>query len=368
MKLNGFVYDARTPRIVFGAGSRSSIARECERLGVERLLVVCTPGRVGLVAELQQLAIGRIGGVFAHARQHVPTNDLDAARIEEASAGTDGYLAIGGGSATGFAKALALQSGFPIIALPTTYSGSEMTPVWGITEAGRKITGRDDRVLPRTVIYDAELTLTLPPEIAAPSGLNALAHCVGALGAPDADPITSLFAEEGIRVMSAAIPVITRTPEDVAARSDAMYAACLSGLALGATRMGLHHRLAHLLGGTFGLSHAETHAVLLPQTVSRSSVDSRDAMARIARALGTADAARGLYDLAGRIGVRRSLRELGMREDQVPQATAAAAAMERERDGAWSEARLHALLQAAYAGHPPEPDAAARIRLGEGAQ
>lgn len=368
MKLDRFVYDARSPRIVFGAGSRSSIAQECERLGVERALVVCTSGRVGLVTELQQLVSGRIGGVFAHARQHVPIHDLGAAQAEEASAGTDGYLAIGGGSATGFAKALALQSGLPIIALPTTYSGSEMTPVWGITEAGRKITGRDDRVLPRTVIYDPELTLTLPPEIAGPSGLNALAHCVGALSARDADPITSLFAEEGIRVMSAALPVIARTPDDVAARSEAMHAACLSGLVLGATRMGLHHRLAHLLGGTFGLSHAETHAVLLPQTVSRGSVAARDAMARIARALGTADAARGLYDLAGRIGARRSLRELGMREDQVPQAAAAAAAMERERGEAVSEARLNELLQAAYSGHPPEPDAAARIRLGEGAQ
>lgn len=368
MKLDGFVYDARTPRIVFGAGSRSSIAQECERLGVERALVVCTPGRIGLAVELQQLTAGRVGGVFAHARQHVPTSDLDAAQAEEASAGTDGYLAIGGGSATGFAKALALQSGFPIIALPTTYSGSEMTPVWGITEAGRKITGRDDRVLPRTVIYDAELTLTLPPEIAGPSGLNAMAHCVGALSAPDADPINSLFAEEGIRVMSAALSVIAGAPDDVAARSEAMYAACLSGLALGATRMGLQHRLAHLLGGTFGLPHAETHAVLLPQTVWRSSADSRDAMARVARALGAADAARGLYDLAGRIGAPQSLRELGMREDQVPQAAAAAAAMERERGEAWSEARLTELLQAAYAGHPPQLDAATRIRRGEGAQ
>lgn len=365
MKLDGFVYDARTPRIVFGAGARSSIAQECDRLGMERGLVVCTPGRIDLVVELQQLASGRIGSVFAHARQHVPTNDLDAARAEEASAGTDGYLAIGGGSATGFAKALALQSGFPIIALPTTYSGSEMTPVWGITEAGRKITGRDDRVLPRTVIYDAEVTLTLPPEVAGPSGLNAMAHCVGALSAPDTNPITALLAEEGIRVMSTALPVIARTPDNVAARSEAMYAACLSGHALGATRMGLHHRLAHLLGGSLNLPHAETHAVLLPQTASRGGADSRDAMARVARALGTTDAARGLYDLAGRIGAPRSLRELGMREDQVPQAAAAAAAMEQERGGAWSELGLLALLQAAYAGHPPEPDATTRIRLGE---
>ena len=368
MKPDGFVYDARAPRIVFGAGSRSSIAGECERLGVERVLVVCTPGRIDLVADLQQLAAGRIGGVFAHARQHVPTIDLDAARAEEASAGTDGYLAIGGGSATGFAKALALQSGYPIIALPTTYSGSEMSPVWGITEACRTITGRDERVHPRTVIYDAEVTLTLSPEIAAPSGLNAMAHCVGALCAPDTSPIIALFAEEGIRVMSAALPVIAHTPENVAARSDAMYAACLSGLALGATRMGLHHRLAHLLGGSYNLPHAETHAVLLPQTASHSGARSPDAMARIARALGAPDAARGLYDLAGRIGAPRSLHELGMREDQVSQAVAAAAAMERERGEAWSEAGVHELLQAAYAGHPPEPVAAARIRLGEGAQ
>ena len=357
MRLYEFVHDARTPRIVFGAGARSRIAAECERLGMERALAVCTPGRQNLVAELEQLADGIIGGVFAHAKQHVPTIDLDAARAEEISARADGYLAIGGGSATGFAKALALQSGLPIIVLPTTYSGSEMTPVWGITEGGRKITGRDDRVLPRTVIYDAELTLTLPPRLAGASGLNAIAHCVWALGAPDANPLSSLFAEEGIRAMALALPAIARAPEDIAARSEAMYGACLSGLALAATRMGLHHRLAHLLGGTFGLSHAETHAVLLPHTVSRAGPDAREALVRVARALDAADAARGLYDLAGRIGVPRTLRELGMREERIPQAAAAAAAMERDRDGAWSEAVLLELLQAAYVGRAPEPSA-----------
>lgn len=357
MMLQEFIHDARMPRIVFGAGARSRIAGECERLGVERAFAVCTPGRASVVTELEKLADGRVGAVFAHARQHVPSVDLDAARAQETSARTDGYLAIGGGSATGFAKALALQSGYPIIVVPTTYSGSEVTSVWGITEGGRKITGRADRALPRTVIYDPELTLTLPPRLAGPSGLNAIAHCVGALCAPDSSPLTSLFAEEGIRAMAGALPLIAQAPEDITARSDAMYGACLSGLALSATRMGFHHRLAHLLGGSFGLPHAETHAVLLPYTVSRIGPDSWEPLARVARCLGAVDAAHGLYDLAGRVGAPRSLRELGMSEEQIPRAAAAAAAMEHEKGGAWNEAALHELLQAAYAGRPPEPEA-----------
>jgi maleylacetate reductase len=354
LTVGGFVHEARTPRVVFGAGARVRLEAEAERAGLERLLAVCTPGRASLVAELSAAAGGRIVGIFDRARQHVPAADLQAARAAAGAARADGYLAFGGGSAIGFAKALALHGGQPIIALPTTYSGSEVTPVWGITDSGRKMTGRDERVLPWTVIYDAELTLSFPPEAAAASGMNAIAHCAEALYAPDANPLTSLHAEEGIRFMSAALPAIVRSPRDMTARSDALYGAWLSGLALGAVRMGIQHRLAHLLGGSFGLPHAETHAVLLPYTMWEKVREAPDALHRMARALGADDATTGLHALSRRIGAPESLRSIGMRAEQVAQAAALAVATERDAGEPRSETALYALLDAAWAGRPPQ--------------
>lgn len=345
------------PRVVFGVGGRARVAAEAERLGIRRLFAVCTPGRADTVRELLRTTGRTIVGVFDGARQHVPIADLEAARIAEAAAKPDGYVSIGGGSATGFAKALALGTGLPIIAIPTTYAGSEVTPVWGMTDRGEKTTGHNDRVLPRTVIYDAELTLTLPPNVAAASGMNAIAHCVGALHSPDSDPITSLFAEEGIRTMAMALPAIARTPDDITVRSHALYGACLAGLALGSVRMGLHHRLAHLLGGTFGLPHAETHAVLLPYTVLLKIPDAPDRKVRIARALGCEDAVAGLFALARRAGAPESLRAVGLRRDQIAEAAVRAADIERSAGNPGREAELRQLLRAAYAGEPPDPGA-----------
>lgn len=352
-----FVHDTQTPRVVFGAGARAHLAGEAERLGIQRLLVVCTPGRTALAEELSATSGGRIAGVFNRARQHVPSEDLETARAAAITAGADAYVSIGGGSAIGFAKALALHSGHPIIALPTTYSGSEVTPVWGVTDGGKKTTGRDARVLPRSVIYDAELTLSFPPELAGPSGMNAVAHCAEALYAPDASPLTSLYAEEGIRVMAAALPAIVKSPRDIAARSEALYAAWLGGLALGAVRMGLHHRLAHLLGGNFGLPHAETHAVLLPYTMQEKLSEAPDALRRMAHVLGAEDAPTGLYGLGRQVGVPESLRAIGMRDNQVAQAAALAVAAERDAGEPRPEAALRALLQAACSGQPPGPGA-----------
>lgn len=352
--IHEFVHHARMPRVVFGAGTRGRLAAEAELLGLERLLLVCTPGRAAVAAELSEVAGGRIAGVFDGARQHVPAADLSAAQAAETEAGADGYLAVGGGSAIGLAKALALQSGRPMIALPTTYSGSEVTLVWGMTEGGRKTTGRDWGVLPRTVIYDAELTLSFPPRLACPSGMNAIAHCVEALYAPDANPLTSLHAEEGIRVLAAALPAIADAPEEIVPRSRALFGAWLGGLVLAAVQMGLHHRLAHLLGGSFGLSHAETHTVLLPYTTLETMPEAPDAFSRMARALGADDAPTGFHDLARRIGAPGSLRDIGMREEQVAQAAALAVIVERDAGKPRTEAALHALLQAAFTGQSPQ--------------
>lgn len=315
-----FTLDASFPRVVFGVGSFGSIGAEAERLGVERVLVVGTPGRAILLDDAIRLLGARSAGIFGEAVPHVPSGIAARARECAVSAKSDCILAVGGGSAIGVAKAVALTTGLPIIAVPTTYSGSEMTPVWGLTEDAVKVTGRDARVQPRTVIYDPELTLGLSASTSVATGMNAIAHCVEALYAPDANPLTSMMAEEGISVLSHSLPLIADAPRDLGARTHALYGSWLAGSALGAVQMGLQHKLSHTLGGTFGLSHAETHAVLLPHTAAYNADAAREAMLRIARALGGDDAPGALFDLNRRIGSLASLAALGMQITELERA------------------------------------------------
>jgi maleylacetate reductase len=268
--------------------------------------------------------------VDTRAAMHVPAPLADAVRADVARAGADLLVAVGGGSPVGMAKAVALAGGPPIVAVPTTYAGSEMTPIWGVTRGGAKETGRDERVRPRAVLYDPALTLDLPPRVAGPSALNAAAHAVEALYAPDASPLVALAAAEGLRALAAAAPRVVRAPADLAARTEALYGAWLAGLALGASTMGLHHKLCHVLGGAFGLPHAETHAVVLPHAAAYNAPAAAAAMAAAAGALGAGDAPAALHalaaDVAAATGAPASLRALGLREADLDRAAAAAAA------------------------------------------
>jgi maleylacetate reductase len=259
-------------------------------------------------------------GVFDGAVMHVPVEVAEAARDKARKLEADCCVAIGGGSTTGLAKAIALTSELPILSIPTTYAGSEMTPIWGLTESGVKKTGRDLRVLPKTVIYDPALTLSLPVAMSVTSGINAVAHCVEALYARDANPIISLIAEEGIRALAGSLPEIVAQPNNLEARSNALYGAWLGGVSLGAVGMALHHKLCHTLGGTFNLPHAETHTVVLPHAVTYNASAAPEAIEHIARALGTRSAAGGVYDLAASLGAPLSLQALGMTRDQLDRA------------------------------------------------
>jgi alcohol dehydrogenase class IV len=318
--MQSFVYDQLPGRVVFGAGSLDSLAAEADRLGLSKLLVLSTPGQVRL-AELAAERFGqRAVGLHPHARMHVPVEAARAALAEALRLGVDGAVAIGGGSTIGLGKAIALETGLPIIAIPTTYAGSEMTPIYGLTEGGAKKTGRDAKVLPRTVIYDPVLTLDLPVRASGPSGMNAIAHCAEALYAENANPVISLLAEEGIRALAHALPKIAASPRDLQARSDALYGAWLAGVSLGAVGMALHHKLCHTLGGSFNLPHAEIHAIVLPHAIAYNRAAAPPAMARIASALGADDAADGLYDLAARLGAPLALEEIGLKEQDLDQA------------------------------------------------
>lgn len=364
-----FIYQAQSPRVVFGAGSLQHLEREIDQLGARRALVLSTPQQ----AAAAQAVVDRLGhravGLYAQAVMHVPIETARAARAEAARLQADCAIALGGGSTIGLGKAIALESGLPIVAIPTTYAGSEMTPIYGITEAGLKKTGRDPRVLPRTVIYDPELSSTLPVALSATSGMNAMAHAVEGLYASDSNPILDLMAEEGIRALAAALPQIRQQPAQSAqsaqqmaatplgeARAQALYGAWLCGSVLGQVSMALHHKLCHTLGGTYNLPHAETHTVVLPHALAFNLPQVPLAAQRIARALGLPHAglaAAGLYDLARSLGTPLGLRELGLQERDLDRVCELALTQQYPNPRPLEKNALRQLLQMAYEGIRP---------------
>ena len=350
-----FVYVAQPSRVVFGAGALSQLGAEIERLGATRALVLSTPEQADSARRVAALLGGRAAGLFAKAVMHVPIETAREARDEARRVGADCAVAIGGGSTTGLGKAIALDSGLPIVAIPTTYAGSEMTPIYGLTEGGVKKTGRDPRVLPRTVIYDPELTLTLPLALTVTSALNAIAHAAEGLYAHDGNPITALMAEEGIRACAAALPRLAADARDLDARGDALYGAWLCGSVLGTVAMGLHHKLCHTLGGSFGLPHAEVHTVILPHALAYNAAQAPAAMRAIARALGAADAAAGVFELAARHGAPTSLKALGMPADGLDRAADLAVQTPYPNPRPLERDALRALLQRAFDGSAPQP-------------
>jgi maleylacetate reductase len=351
--MQAFTYNALPARVVCGPGRIAELPDEVRRLNLQRVLVLCTPNQTQLASVIAQLLGTLAVGIHAEAVMHVPDAVAHAA-IERARAlAADGIVAVGGGSTIGLGKAIALETSLPVIAVPTTYAGSEMTPIWGITRNGVKTTGRDARVLPRTVIYDAELTLRLPVAVSVTSGFNAIAHCVEGLYSQDANPVGSLMAAEGIRALAQSLPVIVAKPQDADARSLALYGAWLSGTVLGMVGMALHHKICHTLGGSFNLPHAEVHTVMIPQVTAFNSKAAPAAMARLAAALGCTDAAGGLYDLAVRLQAPQSLRALGMRETDLDSAADLATRNPYYNPRAVTRDNVRDLLQAAYEGKRP---------------
>ncbi|WP_371405704.1 maleylacetate reductase [Kribbella sp. NBC_00662] len=322
----GFVHTFLPGRVVFGAGALDRVAAEVETVGVRRALVVATKSArdAADVVEVQlgDGFAGRIDGVA----QHVPTAVAEHARGKARDVSADGVIAIGGGSAIGLAKAVALTSEVVIVAVPTTYAGSEMTPVWGETAGGSKTTGSDLRVLPRVVVYDPVLSQHLPKKVTAASVANAIAHCVEAVWTPKADPITEATAVEGLRALALGLRQVQTAPTDLDARSNLLYGACLAGSALATAGTGLHHKLCHLLGGTYNLPHAETHAAVLPQVARVNAPAVPQAAVRLQDALSTAgapDLATGLFDLFAAAEIPTSLKELGLTEEQAFEAAKA---------------------------------------------
>jgi maleylacetate reductase len=351
-----FTYNALPSRVVFGTGSLAQLGAEIDRLGANRAFLISTPEQADQAQRVADMLGERTAGIFPHAAMHVPVETARRARAEAARLGADCAVAIGGGSTTGLGKAIALESGLPILAIPTTYAGSEMTPIYGLTESGMKKTGRDPRVLPRTVIYDPELTLSLPLGMSVTSGINAIAHAVEGLYAQDHNPVVDLMAEEGIRALAAGLRRLKRDARDLSARSDCLYGAWLCGSVLGAVGMALHHKLCHTLGGSFDLPHAQTHTIVLPHALAYNARAVPQALARIERALGERDAPVALQRLAQELGAPIALRDLGLNESDLDRATDLALTNAYWNPRPLERKALRALLQRAWEGAPPDAD------------
>lgn len=342
-----FVHDAPSQRLVFGPGATAQVAAEAARLSAERALVIATPGSgARLGARVAELLGPRAADLHAQAAMHVPRPVAVAGIAAARAARADALVAVGGGSAIGLAKAVAHELGLPILAIPTTYSGSEATAIFGISEGERKTVGRDAKVMPRTIIYDPELTLALPAATTAASGMNAIAHCVEALWVAERTPVTSAFAAEALRLFVAALPRAVADGNDAAARGDCLTAAWLAGAAL-ATGTGLHHKLAHVLGG-FGLPHAETHAIILPQVTRFNLAGSPEVEARLAAAFGGRDPAATLAAMLQAFPIPRRLSELGFDRTKIESAAEQVAAIGIRTPRPATAANVRALLTEAF--------------------
>jgi maleylacetate reductase len=355
-----FTFDQLPARIHFAPGSLAAVSDEVEQLGAAQVMLIndaATATQADLVAE--QLGV-RCALRWDEVAQHVPVELAERARAAATLHEIDSVVTIGGGSSTGLAKALALSHKVPIVAVPTTYAGSEQTTIYGLTGGIHKQTGKDPSVQPRVVIYDPELTLGLPTFVTGPSAFNALAHSVEALWAPGNNPITSALALEGVRAIARSLPIVMASPDDIDARGDLLYGAALSGMALGATAAGLHHKLCHVLGGRFDLVHADAHSVVLPHALAFNAPALPEEMARLADALGAHDddPAGALWDLAVASNVPTKLSDLSgrdgpLRRDQLEGAAIAAADEITVNPRPVTEADLLQILQHAFDGIRP---------------
>ncbi|MER7399812.1 maleylacetate reductase and hydroxyquinol 1,2-dioxygenase domain-containing protein [Streptomyces sp. NPDC000151] len=353
--MRAFTYAGHPARVVFGAGTIGRLPEELERLGAGRALVLTTPGRADLARRAREILGTAAAGEFTGAAMHTPVDVTEQAVAVARELAADCLVAVGGGSTTGLAKAVSVRTGLPQVVVVTTYAGSEATPVLGETENGVKTTRSAPEIRPGTVLYDVDLTLGLPVPVSVTSGINAMAHAVEALYAPETDPVTDQLALRAIELLADALPRIVADPADRQARADALEAAWLAGTCLGSVGMGLHHKLCHTLGGSFGLPHAPTHTVVLPYVMAYNAPAAPDAMRRIARALGAADAPTAVHDLIRRLGAPTTLAELGVTEGELARMAGLATATPYPNPREITEDGIVALLADALVGRRPAP-------------
>ncbi|MBZ7924299.1 maleylacetate reductase [Ensifer adhaerens] len=348
-----FTYTGNPAHIVFGDGAAAKVADWVKRIQCQRALVLSTPHQRGDAQSLGS-ALGELAvGLFSGAVMHTPIDVTEMALKAVTETNADCVVSLGGGSTTGLGKAIAYRTGLPHIVIPTTYAGSEVTPILGQTEAGRKRTVKDPKILPQVVIYDPSLTTGLPVGLSMSSGLNAMAHAVEALYAQDRNPISTLMATEGLRAFRFGLPAVIADPSDLTARANALYGAWLCGTVLGTVGMALHHKICHTLGGSFDTPHAETHAIMLPHTAAFNAVAVPELLQPVAEIFGNSVGG-GLWDFAKSIGAPLALRDLGLTESDLDKTSQIAIENPYWNPRPIERSSIRELLQRAWDGVRPE--------------
>ncbi|KFY79551.1 hypothetical protein V499_01483 [Pseudogymnoascus sp. VKM F-103] len=356
--MDAFEYNASPARVLFGSGTLSKLPAEVARLNVSAPLLLSTPQQAEQTSTLKDLLDGKIAGIFTEATMHTPYAITEKALAYAQSTNADSVISIGGGSTIGLGKAIAIRTGLPHICIPTTYAGSEMTPILGETVDGRKTTRSDPKILPTTVIYDVDLTMTLPAEMSATSGVNAIAHSVEALYAQNQNPIISILALEGIKALASSLPTIIQSPSNIPAREQALYGAWLSGVCLGSVGMSLHHKLCHTLGGSFNMPHAETHTIILPHALAYNAPNIPETMKKLAEVLpgSEGDAVKGMNLLLEKLQVKRALSDFGLKEEDLERAAEIALEKSYWNPRPVEKEKVRELFRRAWAGEEARAD------------
>lgn len=359
--MDPFEYNANPGRVVFGKGSIQKLPEEVKRLGFKSPLILSTPQQVSQAEDLAKILTNASiepAGIYTNATMHTPSHVTEEAMAFIQDKSADCVISIGGGSTTGLGKAISVRTGLHHICVPTTYAGSEMTPILGETQDGRKTTRTDPKILPGTVIYDVDYTMTLPTSLSATSGVNAIAHAVEALYAKNKNPIISLLALEGTKSLAESLPEIIQNPQSQPAREKAQYGAWLCGVCLGSSSMALHHKLCHTLGGSFNLPHAETHTIVLPHALSYNAPAIPDAMEKLASVLpgSEGDATKGLNVLLEKLQVKRALKDYGMKEEDIDKAAEIAVSNQYPNPRKVEKEPIRELIRRAWAGEPARAD------------
>ena len=346
---------AKYQRVLFGVGSRNTVADEVRRLGCSRALILSTPPQSSSALDLAAGLNDMLAGVFSRAAMQTPVEVTEDALRHVQEINADCIVAIGGGSTTGLGKAIAYRTDLPQIVIPTTYAGSEATPILGQTEDGVKTTLTDRKVLPEVILYDPELVATLPVGMTVTSALNAMAHAAEALYARDKSEDSSQLAIDGLTSFVKSLPKVLLDPEDLAAREETQRGAWACGAVLGRVGMALHHKLCHTLGGSFELPHAETHAIILPHAIHYNAQAVPGLLAPVTDLLDGSSPGMALWQFAKSMGAPLALRDLGLQAQDLDRVAEIAT-----RNPYWNPREvtangIRALLEKAWTGEAPGP-------------
>lgn len=354
--MDAFIYEALPHNVYFGSGKYGDIKSILSKYGYNSAVILTTPNRISMAQILASTLDNVSVEIYPYARMHVPIDIVDDAIEFVSQKGVNCCIALGGGSAIGLAKAIALRTTLPVVAIPTTYSGSEMTPIYGYTEKSIKVTGRDPSVLPKVVVYDPMLTLTLPKNISACSGMNAMAHSIEALYAKDKNPLITLAAIESIKALREALPNIIVDSSDIIAREKATYGSWLAGMCLGSVGMAIHHKICHVLGGKYDLPHAQSHAIMLPYSVQynrHADVEAMDKLAEVFEVNSRDNLGLSIFKFNQSVGITSTLKDIGLPESGIKEVARSVCESSYYNPRSYDYDELEQLLRKAYLGLPP---------------